>query len=72
VRHIHTVVLDQARTQESRTLLRRFENSEDFQLVGEVFRDEDLSQAIVAGKARVGIQIPEDYSSGVWRWGCSP
>jgi ABC-2 type transport system permease protein len=62
VRHIRTVVLDQARTQESRTLLRRFENSEDFRFVGEVFRDEDLSQAIVAGKARVGIKIPEDYS----------
>ncbi len=30
VRHVRTVVFDEARTQESRTLLRRFENSEDF------------------------------------------
>ncbi len=62
VRHVRTVVLDQARTQESRQLLQRFENSEDFLIVAEVFTDEALSGAIVAGKARVGIKIPEDYS----------
>jgi ABC-2 type transport system permease protein len=48
VRHVRTAVLDQDGTQESRALLRRFENSEDF--------------AIVAGTARVGIKIPGDYS----------
>jgi ABC-2 type transport system permease protein len=62
VRHVHTVVLDQARTQESRELLRGFTNSEDFSIVGEVFTDQALTEAIVAGKARVGIKIPEDYS----------
>jgi ABC-2 type transport system permease protein len=62
VRHVHTVVFDQARTQESRTLLKSFENSEDFTIIREVFTDQDLSQAIVAGQARVGIKIPEDYS----------
>src|SRR5262249_13623847 len=62
VRNISTVVLDQARTQESRDLLRRFVATDDFQIVGEVFREEDLTQAIVAGKAHVGIKIPEDYS----------
>jgi ABC-2 type transport system permease protein len=62
VRHVRTVVFDQARTQESRALLRRFENSEDFTIVREVFTDHDLSEAIVAGKALVGLKIPEDYS----------
>jgi ABC-2 type transport system permease protein len=62
VRHVRTVVLDQARTQESRDLLLSFTNSEDFSIVGEVFTDQALSQAIVAGRARVGIKIPEDYS----------
>src|SRR5262249_49230318 len=62
VRHVRTVVFDQARTQESRTLLRSFENSEDFTIVGQVFTDAELSEAIVAGRARVGIKIPEDYS----------
>jgi ABC-2 type transport system permease protein len=62
VRHVRTVVFDQARTQESRILLQSFENSQDFTIVREVFTDEELSQAIVAGQARVGIKIPEDYS----------
>jgi ABC-2 type transport system permease protein len=62
VRHVRTVILDLARTQESRTLLRRFQNSEDFRIVGEVFSDPALSEAIVSGKALVGIKIPEDYS----------
>jgi ABC-2 type transport system permease protein len=62
VRHVRTMVLDQARTQESRELLRQFTNTDDFTIVGEVFTDEELSGAIVAGKARVGIKIPEDYS----------
>lgn len=62
VRNIRTVVLDQARTQESRELLRRFVATDDFLIVQEVFREEDLTEAIVAGKAYVGIKIPEDYS----------
>jgi ABC-2 type transport system permease protein len=62
VRHIRTVVLDQARTQESRALLRSFTNSEDFDVVGEVFTDDELSRAIVSGRARAAIKIPEDYS----------
>jgi ABC-2 type transport system permease protein len=62
VRNIRTVVLDQARTQESRELLRRFVATDDFLIVAEVFREEDLTEAIVAGKAQVGIKIPEDYS----------
>src|SRR5262249_274513 len=62
VRFIPTVILDQARTQESRALLRTFENSDDFKIVGEVFSDAELTQAIVAGKARVGIKIPDNSS----------
>ena len=62
VRNIRTVFLDQARTQESRELLRRFVATDDFQIVREVFREDDLTQAIIAGEAQVGIKIPEDYS----------
>jgi ABC-2 type transport system permease protein len=62
VRHIPTAVLDQARTQESRALLRKFENSEDFDVVAVIDTDAELSEAIVAGRARVGIKIPENYS----------
>jgi ABC-2 type transport system permease protein len=62
VRNVRTVVLDQARTQESRNLLQEFNNSGDFLIVKEVFTDNALHDAIVAGQARVGIKIPEDYS----------
>lgn len=62
VRHIRTVVLDQARTQESRLLLQAFENTDDFTIIREVFNEGELSEAIVAGQARVGIKIPEDFS----------
>lgn len=62
VRHISTVVLDQAHTQESRQLLDSFVNSEDFRIVAWARSDAELTQAIVAGRARVGIKIPEDYS----------
>ncbi len=62
VRHVPTVVFDQARTQESRLLVRSFVNSEDFTVVEEVFTDADLSQSIIAGRAHVGIKVPEDFS----------
>src|SRR3989440_7125332 len=62
VRHVRTVVLDQANTQESRQLLQMFENSEDFDVVEIVYREAELTEAIVDGRARVGVMIPEDYS----------
>lgn len=62
VRDVRTVVLDQCRTHESRALVRAFENTDDFLVVEEVFNDDDLRRSIVAGRARVGVKIPEDYS----------
>jgi ABC-2 type transport system permease protein len=62
VRNVRTVVVDHAGTQESRQLVEKFENSNDFRVVAKVLRDTDATQLIVAGQARVGIVIPEDYS----------
>jgi ABC-2 type transport system permease protein len=62
VRNVRTVIFDQARTQESRTLLRAFETSEDFEIVRMVSTDDELNEAIVKGDAHVGVKIPEDYS----------
>jgi ABC-2 type transport system permease protein len=62
VRHVRTVVYDACRTQESRALLAAFENSDHFDVVEQVDRDDDLSERIVAGTAHVGIKVPEDYS----------
>jgi ABC-2 type transport system permease protein len=62
VRNVRTVVVDYAGTQESRQLIEKFERSQDFRVVSHVFSDQDASEQIVAGKARVGIIIPEDFS----------
>src|SRR6187397_611461 len=63
VRHVRTVVYDAANTQESRALLRAFENTDDFDIMSEmVYTDDELYHAIVAGKAHVGVKIPEDFS----------
>src|SRR5262249_54739446 len=62
VRRIPTAILDQCRTQESRALLLKFENSDDFLIVRQVWTDRELTDQIVRGNARVGIKIPENYS----------
>src|SRR5580698_6635998 len=62
VRFISTVVLNQCQTEESKRLIRMFENSKDFRIVAQVFSDEEMNHMIRAGKAKVGIKIPEDFS----------
>jgi len=62
VRDIPTVVYDAARTQESQRLLDRFVNSDDFKIVKTVTDDDQLNREIIAGRAKVGIKIPPDYS----------
>lgn len=62
VRDMKTAVYDGARTQESRRLLDRFVNSDDFMIVTRVEGDEALNREIIAGRAKVGIKIPPDYS----------
>src|ERR1700746_1985046 len=62
IRNVRTIVADFAGTQESRMLLQKFENSHDFKIVAVVYSEREMSRAIVAGEARVGIIIPQDYS----------
>ncbi|MGE3803064.1 MAG: ABC transporter permease [Gemmataceae bacterium] len=62
VRDIKTIIVDRAGTQESRALVKRFENSDDFRVVAYGFSDDDVKAAMVKGTVRVGIIIPEDYS----------
>jgi len=62
VRRIRTVVLDQLNNQESRELLKRFANTDDFRIVGYVYSEKDLNEAIVAGRAKVGLWIRPEHS----------
>ena len=62
VRNVRTVFVDHAGTQESRRLLEQFENSGDIRIVRKALSDREASQLIVAGQARIGIIIPENYT----------
>jgi ABC-2 type transport system permease protein len=62
VRFIATVVLNQCQTEESRRMIRMFENSKDFRVIKEVSTEADMNWMIVSGRAKVGIKIPEDFS----------
>lgn len=61
VRHVRTVVFDQSRTAESRTLVTDFVNTSFFDVVEYAASHAALRETIVAGHASVGIEIPPDY-----------
>ncbi|MFY9573948.1 MAG: ABC transporter permease [Blastocatellia bacterium] len=62
VRDIKTAVYNLDIGPQSRELLQAFENTDYFQIVRYVGSDEELNNAIVAGKVKIGIKIPPDYS----------
>jgi ABC-2 type transport system permease protein len=61
-RNIPTIVFDQSRTQESRTLQHQFEATSFLKVVAHAQSRAELQQAIVAGRAQVAIEIPPDYA----------
>jgi ABC-type multidrug transport system permease subunit len=65
VKYVNTVVFDLNRDAESRQLVKEFENTRSFKIVGEVHSDRELQSAIVSGRAKVGIKIPPDYSANL-------
>jgi len=62
IRQINTVVFNADGRRESRELLDRLKNTDTFHLVRYVNTDHEMNEMIIAGKARVGIKIPVDYS----------
>jgi ABC-2 type transport system permease protein len=62
IRQVNTVVYNADGRRESRELLDRLKNSDTFHIFRYVDNDRDLNDAIISGKARVGIKIPVDYS----------
>src|SRR5689334_3298604 len=61
-KNIPTVVFDQSKTQESRTLVTQFGATSYLQVIGEVNSRQELQHAIVSGVAQVAIEIPPDYA----------
>lgn len=62
VKNMRTIVLDQDRTAESRQLVKQFENTGTFLVVGEAQSVTELAELIRRGKAYVGIAIPPDFT----------
>jgi ABC-2 type transport system permease protein len=62
IRQINTVVYNADGRRESRELIDRLKNSDTFHVLRYVDNDQDLNDAIIAGRARVGVKIPVDYS----------
>ncbi|NDQ57116.1 MAG: ABC transporter permease [Acidipila sp.] len=62
IRQVNTVVFNEDNHVASRELLDRLRNSDTFRIRGFVTSDEALNDAIVSGRAKVGIKIPVDYS----------
>ncbi|MBI4529694.1 MAG: ABC transporter permease [Deltaproteobacteria bacterium] len=63
VKNISTVVFDLDQQKESRELIKDFESTRYFRVRGRVYSDREMQEAIVSGRAKVGIKIPPDYSS---------
>ena len=62
IRHIPTVVYNADGRRESRELIDQLKNSDTFYIMRYVQSDHEMNDIIVAGKARVGIKVPVDYS----------
>ena len=62
IRQVNTVVYNADGRRESRELIDRLTNSDTFRIRKYVQNDRDLNDEIIAGRARVGIKIPVDYS----------
>jgi ABC-2 type transport system permease protein len=62
VRHVPTVVLDLSNTQESRALVDELVATSLFEIRERAGSRADLRQAIVAGHAQVGFEIPPDFA----------
>jgi len=69
VRQVLTVVFDEDGRRESRELVDRLRNSDTFRVIRYVHSDRELNDAIIGGRARVGVKIPVDYSDQLIRNG---
>jgi len=62
IRQVKTVVLDEDMHRQSRELIDRLRNTDTFRVIAYVNSDAELNDAIVSGRAHVGVKIPVDYS----------
>ncbi len=62
VKHLPAVVLDESRSQESRSFVDGLEATQYFEVLGQVDSEAALRREIDAGRAKVGVWFPPDYA----------
>ncbi|HEX7023363.1 MAG TPA: ABC transporter permease, partial [Gemmatimonadales bacterium] len=67
VRHLPTVVLDEAQSPESRRFVQAMLNTGNFDLSGTVRDRDELERVIARGDAKAGIVIPPDFERDIRR-----
>ena len=63
IRQIKTVVFDESRGADSRSIVNRLRNSDTFRVIDDVHSDAEMTDAIVSGRAQVAVKVPVDYAS---------
>ena len=63
IQHIPMAVYDMDRSIESRRLIESMQNTRTFDFAGEASSAEEVRRKIVAGRAKVGLIIPREYSA---------
>lgn len=63
LQNISMVVLDQSRTQESRELIKSYENTDYFKVTGEVNSIDSIDEKMDKGEVHSALIIPPDYSN---------
>jgi len=67
VRNLPTVVLDESRSSESRSLVSVMEQTKNFRIAGEVSSRDQVRDWIESGRARAAIIIPPDFHTDLKR-----
>ncbi len=67
VRHLPTLVLDEARSSDSRALISALEQTQNFRIIGAAASREEIAERVQRGEARAAVIIPPDYTRDVRR-----
>lgn len=65
VNHINTVIFDQDNTSLSRAVVNSFEDSDRFNIIGNIDTEEEMKNALDSGKASVAVVIPPRFMRDV-------
>lgn len=67
VRHLPTLILDESKTEQSRSLVTALENTGNFDISAEVTSRGEIARRIASGEARAALVIPPDFARDLKR-----